>query len=93
MQAYLAPYRTWLDDLSRAGKLLHAKRLLDAGAKVLHTNAGAVAVLDGPYTESKDIVGGYYLVRAENEDEAVAIARQCPHLTHGGSVELRCVAD
>lgn len=93
MQAYIAPYRAWLDDLSQAGKLLHARRLLGAGAKVLRPDGVAVAVLDGPYTESKDIIGGYYLVDAADEEDAVAIARRCPHLANGGAVELRLAAD
>jgi len=92
MQAYIAPYRAWLDDLTRTGQLLHANRLLSAGAKVLRAAGGDVAVLDGPYTESKDIVGGYYLVRAAGDADALAIARACPHLANGGAVELRRVA-
>ena len=94
MQAHVAPYRTWLDDLTRRGQLRHANRLGDAGAKLLHRNgSGAgVVVLDGPYTESKDIVGGYYLVAAADDAEAVAIASGCPHLANGGSVEIRRVA-
>lgn len=93
MQAYIAPYQAWLDELSRAGTLLHAKRLEGAGAKVLRADGDDVAVLDGPYTESKDVVGGYYMVSAASEDDAVGIARRCPHLANGGSVELRQVAD
>jgi len=50
---------------------------------------GEVAVIDGPYTESKDIVGGYYLIQAATGAEALAIAQRCPHLANGGSVELR----
>jgi hypothetical protein len=93
MQAYIAPYRAWLDDLTRAGKLVHANQLLSDGAKLLRADGGRVLVVDGPYTESKDIVGGYYLVRAESDEEALFIARQCPHLANGGAVELRRVGD
>lgn len=93
MEAYIAPYRAWLEDLVRSGKLLHANRLLDGGAKVLRANGGRVVVLDGPYNESKDIVGGYYLVSAASEAEAIEIASDCPHLANGGEVELRRVGD
>lgn len=93
LQAYIAPYQAWLDDLAQSGKLLHAHRLLDDGAKVIRGNDNAVTVLDGPYTESKDVIGGFYLVRPESEADALSIAGQCPHLANGGSVELRRVAD
>lgn len=93
MHAYIAPYRTWLDDLARTGKLVHANRLLTDGARVLRADGGSVVVLDGPYTESKDIVGGYYLVSATSEEDALEIARGCPHLANDGMVELRRVGD
>ena len=94
LQAYIAPYQAWLNDLAQSGKLLHAHRLLDDGAKVVvRADTSAVTVLDGPYTESKDVIGGFYLVRAESEADALTIAGECPHLANGGSVELRRVAD
>lgn len=94
MQAYLTPYRTWLDDLARDGALLSARRLDWEGSHVLRgSDAGGATVIDGPYTESKDVVGGFYLIRAADEDAAVAIARRCPHLANGGSVEVRPAAE
>lgn len=93
MQAYLAPYQQWLADLSRNGQLVHARCLLGDGSKVLRGGDGGTAVIDGPYTESKDIVGGYHMVRAASPAEAVEIARKCPHLANRGIVELRPAAD
>ena len=89
LQAYLAPYRDWLAELTRDGALRSARRLDADGSKTLRRDAGEVAVLDGPYTESKDIVGGFYLIAVATEAEAVEIARRCPHLANGGTVELR----
>jgi hypothetical protein len=93
LQAYLAPYLRWLAELEQSGSLLHARRLAATGSVVLRPRGDAVVVLDGPYTESKDIVGGYYLIAAATHQEAEAIARRCPHLDNGGAVELRRVAD
>ena len=73
--------------------MLHAWRLLDEGSTVLRADGAAVAALDGPYTESKDVVGGYYLIEAAADADAVAIARRCPHLANGGSVEIRRAAN
>ena len=49
--------------------------------------AGAL-VTDGPYAEAREVVGGYFTVRAADYDGAVAIARDCPHLAHGW-IEVR----
>ena len=48
-------------------------------------------VTDGPYAETKDIVGGYSLIEARNLDEAAALASGCPGIQRGGLVEVRPV--
>jgi hypothetical protein len=48
-------------------------------------------VADGPFAESKEAVGGYFLLKVDSLDEAVAIAQQCPGLPHGAKVEVRPV--
>ena len=54
---------------------------------------GQVRVTDGPYAEVKEVVGGYFLIRASSYDVAVEIARTCPHLRYGGRIEVRQVDD
>ena len=49
-------------------------------------------VTDGPFTESKEAIGGYFLICVDNLNEAIEIARQCPGLEHGAIVEIRPVA-
>ncbi|MEO8353949.1 MAG: YciI family protein, partial [Chthoniobacteraceae bacterium] len=49
-------------------------------------------VADGPFVESKEAVGGYFLIRAGSFDEAVALARECPILEYGAAVEVRPIA-
>jgi hypothetical protein len=46
-------------------------------------------VADGPFAESKEAIGGYFLLKVATMDEAVAIAQQCPGLPHGAKVEVR----
>jgi hypothetical protein len=48
-------------------------------------------VTDGPYTESKEIVGGFFTVVAADYDEACTIAADCPHLKYGGRIEVRMI--
>jgi hypothetical protein len=49
-------------------------------------------VADGPFAESKETIGGYFLLSVESADEAIAIARECPGLAYGMRVEVRPVA-
>ena len=46
-------------------------------------------VTDGPYSETKEVLGGYYLIEAANYDEAVRRCKDHPHLEHGGTIEVR----
>ena len=50
-------------------------------------------VVDGPFAESKEAIGGYFLITVVDLDEAVAIARRCPGLKYGAAVEIRPVAE
>ena len=61
---------------------------LKPGGKVV-TTSGA---MDGPFVESKEIVGGYMLVSAESFDRALEVAREMPGLMPGSSIEIREVA-
>lgn len=63
---------------------------LAPGGNVLRVSNGEV--VDGPYTETKEVLGGYYVFEAANLEEATKIARDCPALLHGGSVIVRPVA-
>jgi hypothetical protein len=77
-------------ELQTAGKLLGGERLRPtATATTIRQPNGRTLLSDGPFTESKEQLGGYYLVEAENLDEAVAWASKMPHLPNGGSVEIR----
>ena len=73
---------------------LGAKRAGGAGlsatssATTIRTKGGRQSVHDGPYAESKEQLGGFYLIEAENLDEAIAIAKKVPVL-QDGSIEIR----
>ena len=67
------------------------KRLNDDQGKVLRAPAGKIAATDGPYSETKEILGGYYTIEAADYDEAVKLSMTHPHLGLGGTIELRKV--
>jgi hypothetical protein len=67
------------------------KRLADDAGKVLRPGTGKARVTDGPYSESKEALGGFYVIEAANYDEAVALTQDHPHLEYGGTIEVRHV--
>ena len=60
-------------------------------ATTLRMNGKTVGTMDGPFAETKEQLGGFYLIEANDIDEAVAWAKKMPHVPHGGSVEIRPV--
>ena len=67
------------DELRSRGLLLGAESLSShAGAARVRVEDGKSRVLDGPFAEAKEMVGGFFLLQCESRDEAIAIAMQCP---------------
>ncbi len=89
MQSHMQKWLDWVEKLRKEGKYLAGEPLLPGGKKVAGSNK---KVTDGPFTEAKDIIGGFFIVNANNYDEAVEIAKDCPDYNFGGTVEVRQVA-
>jgi hypothetical protein len=80
-------------ELARAGKLRGGAPLYpDAAGKRVSASGGRFSLVDGPFAESKEVIGGYFLVEAESRAEAVEMAKRCPH-ARAGVVELRPLPD
>ncbi|XXF78751.1 YciI family protein [Myxococcaceae bacterium GXIMD 01537] len=92
MQACVEEYMAWSERMRQEGKLLQGEKLKDEGGRRLKQQGGKVLVSDGPYAEVKDVVGGVFILSADSYDEAVTIARGCPHLRLG-EIELRAIED
>ena len=88
MQKAIQKYVTWGDRLRAEGVILDGAKLKDEAGKVVRSDGGRVRTTDGPHTESKEVLGGYYLVQASSYDDAVARMRDCPHLQFG-TMEIR----
>lgn len=86
IQQAMQRWKTWMDELTAQGKMTGGNRLLPVGATVSGT---AAQVTDGPYPEGKEIIGGYVGIKANDLDEALAIAKTCPILFYNGSAEVR----
>ena len=84
----LAGFGKWTSDLKSKGKLVGGEKLKDEGGKTLRGVNGKT-VEGGSYSKGAEMIGGYYVVHAENYDEAVSLGNGCPGLAYGGSVEIR----
>ena len=87
LQEVMDKVMAWFDGLDRRGKVKGAQPLGVQGRTISGTNGQFV--LDGPFTETKEAVGGYLVLQADSFDEAVEVARTNPVLRYGISVEVR----
>jgi hypothetical protein len=83
IQAIIERYGTWMKKVRATGQKLH-----DGEGRVVIRKDGGVAVTDGPYVESKEVIGGYFIVEADDYDAAARVVEDCPHLDFG-SIEIR----
>ena len=91
MQKIVERYVAWGTRLREAGLLADSHKLADEPGRVMRGRSGQLRVTDGPYSETKEVLGGYFLINAATYDEAVQRARDCPHLEYGGTIEVRQV--
>jgi hypothetical protein len=84
-------YIAWRDALVKRNKMRAGEKLTNDGGRHLRTHDGKVSVTDGPYSESREILGGFFMIEAADYGEAVEIARTCPHLGEGKWIEERQV--
>jgi hypothetical protein len=89
MQQIASQWMTWFKGLTEQGKATAGNPLASEG-KIVSGNGGRI-VSDGPFAESKESIGGYFLLQVDSLDEAVAIAKECPGLPYGIRVEVRPV--
>ena len=91
IMAVTKAYMAWADRMRAEGRLKGGEKLTFDAGKVMRPKNGKVTVTDGPYAESKELVGGYFAISAKDYDEACRIAESCPHLGYGGTIEVRQV--
>jgi hypothetical protein len=91
MQTISTQWMSWFKRLSDQGIVTGGNPLERTGKIVSGKNGRVVA--DGPFAESKEAIGGYFMLNVNSLDEAVAIAKECPGLAYGVKVEVRPVAE
>lgn len=87
MQGNMGKWMAWVEKLHKEGKYVSGEALLPGGKLV----TGKTSVTDGPYTEGKELVGGFFVINAANIEEAVDECQFYPDFEHGGQVQVRPV--
>lgn len=91
--AHFEEYREFTESLRASGHFVAANRLQPPETAVtVRVRQGSVTTTDGPYAETKEQLGGYYIVEARDLNEAIQIAAKIPGARYG-CVEIRRVAD
>ena len=85
IQNTIDQFYVWLDRLVNEGKMKRGQRLTDEGKTIMRPNL----VIDGPFGESKEVIGGYWFILANDLDEAAEIPQGNPCLSAGLFFEIR----
>lgn len=88
MQKAIQKFVAWRLTLRDQNILVGSAKLRDDAGKILR-GKGNVRVTDGPYSETKEVLGGYFTIEAPDYAAAVELARECPGLEYDGTIELR----
>ena len=92
-ERHFLDYAAFTEDVRRSGHFLGCNRLLPPSEAVtIRVRDGKVAVTDGPWVETKEQLGGYYLIEARDLNEAIRVAAKIPG-ARLGCVEIRPVAE
>ncbi|GHN01211.1 hypothetical protein WSM22_27000 [Cytophagales bacterium WSM2-2] len=86
LQKMTKPWMDWIGSIAAQNKLVNRGNRLDTIGSVVKPNN---VVTNGPYVELKEALGGYTVVKCASLEDATELAKGCPILTVGGSVEVR----
>ena len=89
LQKQIERYLSWIEKLRQEGHFVAGEPLAESG-RILSGENGRT-VTDGPFAESKEEVGGYFIIRARDLDAAVELAKGCPIFANNGTVEVRAI--
>ena len=65
------------------------QKLTNDAGKIMQLKGARTSITDGPFAESKDVIGGFWVISAKDYDEACQVAETSPHLGYGGRIEVR----
>ena len=88
-QQALQKWMAWFKEMAEKGHVKNQGHPLERAGKVVR--GSAKSIVDGPFVEAKDVIGGYSLIEAKDLDEAIELSKGCPILEVEGAVEVRPV--
>ncbi|MBA4056548.1 MAG: transcription initiation protein [Marivirga sp.] len=86
MKGALKPYQDWIGSIAAQNKLVATPKRWDVDGRFVKKDN---SVIHGPYTENNISIGGLFLIKANDYDEAIEIAKECPIIKFGATVEVR----
>jgi hypothetical protein len=92
MQEIIDRYIAWTAHLEERGRLESSEKLEDGTGRVLRRGDDGLSITDGPFTEVKEVVGGYWIVTAADFADACALVEGHPHLAWG-TLEIRRIEE
>ena len=87
IQEKMARFTAWFERLNGAGQFKSGGPLAHKGKIISRKNV----VMDGPFAESKEAIAGFFIIQADSLEQAVEIAKECPGLEFGQTVEVRAL--
>lgn len=90
MQEIADAHMNWAKELAEKEHLISGDGLHEKGILIKGRDC---VVLDGPYLESREIIGGYYLLQAKDLETVVELAKECPTHLFGGTTEIRPIME
>lgn len=93
MQQIIREYSAWARRMAEESRLVAGEKLADDAGRVVRKDHERLAVTDGPFAETKEVLGGFFIIKAESYEEAVEIARTSPHAQYGASTYIRRIED
>ena len=94
-QEHMAAMGKLIEDMARSGKLIATDGLQHSskGARVSLNSDRSFKVTDGPFTEAKEIIGGFAIIDAKSKDEAIELTKTFLRVAGGGESEIRLMHD
>ncbi|HSR67707.1 MAG TPA: YciI family protein [Acidobacteriota bacterium] len=88
MQDLIQEYVDWSARMAQAGHLLGGQKLVEGEGRIVRQDDEGL-VVDGPFSETKEVIGGFFMIEADDYDQAVQLSRDCPHVRYGTRIEIR----
>lgn len=88
-QTLLEKFSAWSQRMAAEGRLVGGNKLAERGGTVLRKDGAKLQVKDGPYVETKEVLGGYFIIQAQDYAHAVKACEDHPAFLYGASIEVR----